>query len=112
MFKGKAELTDPETGKLVATFTEEGDHMKVVMKHPETISGTTRLAVYSTVKDQELISVEAENGQDTKIHEFHGVSSLGPLSDKAQISLTRSPGGPLGTLLVVLARGIVHHEHH
>jgi hypothetical protein len=112
MFKGKAELTDPETGKVVATFTEEGDHMKVVMRHPETISGTTRLGVYSTVKDQELIAVEAKNGQDTKIHEFHGVSSLGALSDKAQISLTRSPGGPLGTLLVVLGRGTVHRERH
>jgi len=28
MFKGKAELTDPETGKVVATFTEDGDKMK------------------------------------------------------------------------------------
>ena len=112
MFKGKAELKDPETGKVVATFTEEGDNMKVVLKQPETISGTTRLAVYSTIKDEELISIEAKDGHDTKIHEFHGVSSLGPLSDKSEISLTRSPVGPLGTLLVVLGRGTVHRERH
>jgi hypothetical protein len=112
MFRGSAELTDPETGRIVAVFTEEGDKMKVVFKQPETISGTTRIALYSTAKDEELISVEAKTGHDTKIHEFHGVSSLGALSDKAEISLTRSPGGPLGTLLIVLGRGAVHREHH
>jgi hypothetical protein len=112
MFKGKAELTDPETGKIVATFTEDGDKMKVVLKSPETLSGTIRLAIYSTAKDEELIAVTAKDGQDTKIHEFHGVSPLDALADKAEISLTRSPGGPLGTLLVVLGRGTVHREHH
>jgi hypothetical protein len=112
MFRGKAELTSPENGKVVATFTEDGDEMKVVLKEPEMLSGTTRLAVYSTAKDEELISVTARNGHDTKVHEFHGVSPLGALSDKDEISLTRSPGGPLGTLLIVLGKGTVHREHH
>jgi hypothetical protein len=111
MFKGKAELANPETGKVVATFTEVGDLMKVVLKQPETISGPTRLAIYSTIMNEELISIEATNGHETKIHEFHGVSSLGPLADKSEISLTRSPGGPLGTLLVVLGRGTVDQDH-
>jgi hypothetical protein len=112
VFKGKAELIDPETGKVVATFTEDGDKMKVVLKSPETLTGTARLAIYSTVKDEELIAATAKDGHDTKIHEFHGVSPLGALTDKAEISLTRSPGGPLGTLLIVLGRGTIHEEHH
>jgi hypothetical protein len=111
MFKGKAELTDPETGKIVATFTEDGDKMKVVLKHSETLSGTTRVAVYSTLKNEELIAVAAKDGQDTVIHEFHGISSLGALTNGAEISLTRSPGGPIGSLLIVLGRGTVHQEH-
>jgi hypothetical protein len=112
MFKGKAELTDPETGKVVATFTEEGDKMKVVLKQSETISGTTRLAVYSSIKNEELIAVTAKDGQDTVVHEFHGISSLGALTNGAEISLTRSPGGAIGSLLIVLGHGTVRQEHH
>jgi hypothetical protein len=110
MFRGTAELTDPETGKIVATFTEDGDKMKVVLKHPETLSGTARLAVYSTLANQELVAVAAKDGQDTVIHEFHGISSLGALANGAEISLTRSPGGLIGSLLIVLGRGTVHQE--
>jgi hypothetical protein len=112
MFKGKAELTDPETGKVVATFTEEGDKMKLVLKKPETLSGTARLAIYSTLENEELIAVAANGSQDTVIREFHGISSLGALTNGAEISLTRSPGGPIGSLLVVLGRGTVHQENH
>jgi hypothetical protein len=111
MFKGKAELTDPETGKVVATFTEHGDKMKVVLKDPIALTGTTRLAIFSTIKDQEVISVAA-TGQDTEVHEFHGISSLGVLADNSDISLTRSPGGPLGTLLIVLGKGTIHEERY
>jgi hypothetical protein len=55
MFKGKAGLVDPENNTPVATFTEAclGDgtaNMKVVLKAPMTVSGTERLAIYSTVK--------------------------------------------------------------
>jgi hypothetical protein len=45
MFKGKAELTDPKTGKVVATFSEDGDKIKLVLKKPETLSGAARLAL-------------------------------------------------------------------
>jgi hypothetical protein len=110
MFKGKAELLDPETGKVAATFTEDGTEMKVVLKERQKLSGTMRLAVYSTVKDEELISIAAKDGKDIEVHEFHGTSSLGALTDGAEISLTRSPGGEIGSLLIVLGRGTVHEE--
>ncbi|HVY14680.1 MAG TPA: hypothetical protein VHB27_05600 [Rhodopila sp.] len=112
MFRGKAELIDPETGKAVATFTEEGQEMKVVLKHPQTISGTTRLAIYGTEKDEELIAIAAEGGDETTVREFHGPSPLGSLTNGAEISLTRSPGGKLGSLLEVLGKGTVHQEKH
>ena len=61
MFKGKAELVDPERNSPVATFTEECQDdgtakMKVVLKTPIVLSGTERLAIYSTIKNQEVIS--------------------------------------------------------
>jgi len=80
MFKGKAELVDPEKNTPVATFTEtcQSDgtaKMKVVLKAPITISGTERLAIFSTVKDQEVIAVTAKRrslDRDRRIrgHEF------------------------------------------
>jgi hypothetical protein len=117
MFKGKAELIDPEKSTPVATFTENchGDgtaNMKVVLKTPITISGTTRLAIYSTIKNEEVISVTANDGASTEIRDFEGTSSLGCLADKSDITLTRSPGGPLGTLLVVLGKGTIHEERY
>jgi len=116
MFKGKAELVDPEKNTLVATFTEtcqsDAAKMKVVLKAPITISGTERLAIFSTVKDQEVIAVSANGGASTAIHEFEGTSSLGCLADKSDITLTRSPGGPLGTLLVVIGMGTIHEERY
>jgi hypothetical protein len=108
MFKGQAELRDPESGNLVATFTENGGRMKVVLKQPVTLSGTTRLAIYGTTEDAEIISVAAAEGQDTVIQEFEGESAVGPLPDKSDISLIRTPGGQLGTLLIVLGRGEIH----
>jgi hypothetical protein len=115
MFRGKAELVDPEKNTPVATFTErcQGDgsaYMKVVLKAPMTISGTERLAIYSTIKNQEVISVAAIGETSTEVREFDGTSSLGCLADKSDITLTRSPGGPLGTLLVVLGKGTIHEE--
>ena len=90
MFKGKAELVDPEKNTPVATFTEtcQSDgtaKMKVVLKAPITISGTERLAIFSTVKDQEVIAVTENGGASTAIHEFEGTSSLGCLADKSDI---------------------------
>jgi len=107
MFKGTAELTDPETGKVVAMFTEVGDKMKLVLRKPETLSGTAWLAIYSTLENDELLAVAANDSQYTVIREFHGIRSLGALTNGAEISLTRSPGGPMGSLPVVLGRGTV-----
>jgi hypothetical protein len=112
MFKGKAELRDPESNDIVATFTEHGDKMRVVLKQPATVSGTTRLAIFGTTADTAIISVAATDGQDTVIHEFEGESAVGSLSDKSEISLIRTPGGPLGTLLIVLGRGTIHQEQY
>ena len=117
MFKGKAELDNPETNTPVATFTETCHDngtttMKVVLKSPMTISGTERLAIYSTIKNEEVIFVIAKAGASTEIHDFEGTSSLGCLADKSDITLTRSPGGPLGTLLVVLGKGTIHEERY
>jgi hypothetical protein len=59
-----------------------------------------------------VIGVAAENGGPTEIREFHGKSGVGCLPEKTEISLTRSPGGDLSTLLVVLGKGTIHREHH
>jgi hypothetical protein len=117
MFKGKAELHDPETKEPVAVFTEKCEHhdrvhAKLVLRNPMTISGTERLAIYSTVKDQEVIAVAAMDGNQTEIREFAGESSLGCLAAGSGVSLTKSPGGDLGTLLVVLGTGTIHDDHH
>ena len=117
MFKGKAELVDAEKNTPVATFTEtcESDgtaKMKVVLKEPITISGTGWLGIFSTIKDQAVIAVTANGGASTVVHEFEGTSSLGCLGDKSEIALTRSPGGPLGTLLIVVGKGTIHEERY
>ncbi|HEY2619121.1 MAG TPA: hypothetical protein VGI78_17400 [Acetobacteraceae bacterium] len=117
MFKGKAELKNPETNATVGTFTEtcEDDgtsNARVVLNPAITLSGTERLAIYSTIKDQEVISATATNGASTDVHEFHGKSTVGCIPDQGEVSLTRSPGGPLGTLLVVLGKGTVSEERY
>jgi hypothetical protein len=115
--KGKAELNDPESKAHVATFTEVCEHdgtarARAILKTPITLSGTERLAIYSTIKDQEVIAISAPDGGTIEVHELSGESSLGCLPDKTGISLTRSPGGALGTLLVVMGTGTIHQEHH
>jgi hypothetical protein len=64
------------------------------------------------IKNEEVISVTAKDGASTEIRDFEGTSSLGGLADESDITLTRSPGGPLGTLLVVLAKGTIHEERY
>jgi hypothetical protein len=117
MFRGKAELHDPENDAPVATFTEICDEAgttraTVDLRNPITLSGTERLAIYSTVENEEVIVALARDGEPTEIHRFGGVSSLGCLSSGTGVSLTKSPGGELGTLLVVLGTGTIHGRHH
>ena len=59
-----------------------------------------------------MIAAAANGGASTAIHEFEGMSSLGCLADKSDITLTRSPGSPLGTLLVVVGKGTIHEERY
>lgn len=115
MFKGRAELRNPETEAKVGMLTErcEGDgtaHLKVVLEPALTLTGTEFLMLTSAAG--ELFSATAKNGGPTEIHEFHGKSPVGCLAANTEVSLTRSPGGPLSTLLVVLAHGTIHEEHH
>jgi hypothetical protein len=114
MFTGKAELINPETGKTVATFTEscetEGSATaKVVLKHAIELKDSERLEVFGTVKDVPVISVGAKDPVGSEIHEFSGKSAVGCLPDKMEISLVKTPGGRLGTLLIVLGTGTIHH---
>ncbi len=115
MFKGKAELVDPETGTPVATFTEICESggsttAKVVLKHPIELKSTERLDVYRIANSTPVISVSAKNPGGSNIHEFSGLSAVGCLPEKMHISLTKTPGGELGTLLIVLGSGIIHHH--
>jgi hypothetical protein len=115
MFRGKAELVNPETGGTVATFTEscstEGSATtKVVLKHAIELKDNERLEIFGTVKDVPVISVGAMDPAGSKIYEFSGKSAVGCLPDKMKISLVKTPGGRLGTLLVVLGTGTIRHH--
>ena len=54
-----------------------------------------------------MISVGASDPDGTEICEFHGTSAIGCIPEGGDLTLVRSPGGPLGTLLVVLGKGTV-----
>ena len=115
MFRGKAELVNPEIGGTVATFTEscnsEGSATaKVVLKHAIELRDNERLEIFGTVKDVPVISVGATDAAGSKIYEFSAKSAVGCLPDKMEISLLKTPGGRLGTLLVVLGTGTIHHH--
>ena len=46
--------------------------------------------------------------QGTEVREFHGRSAIGCLSNGTGVALVKSPGGDLGTRLIVLARGMMN----
>jgi hypothetical protein len=113
MFKGKAELTDPEKGTVVAVFHEtchdDGSAAATVrLRTPITLKGTELLEIFGTVTSTPMISVGASDPDGTEICEFHGKSAIGCIPDGGDLTLVRSPGGQLGTLLVVLGKGTVH----
>ncbi len=116
MFKGKAELTDPESGHIVATFhetcREEGAVAATVrLRTPITLAGTEELAIVGTATSTPVISVGASDPDGTEIREFHGHSASGCITDGADLTLIKSPGGELGTLLIVMGKGRVHRAH-
>jgi hypothetical protein len=111
MTKGRAELVDGQ-GAVVATFNETCHHYGVTvvtvrLRAPVTLQGTELLAIYAKGIAQSVISVEASDPAETEIREFHGRSEIGCVSDGTGIALVKSPGGDLGTLLIVLATGTV-----
>jgi hypothetical protein len=112
MFKGKAELVDPEKGGIVATFHEtcynDGTAAATVrLRTPITLSGTELLEIVGTVTPTPMISVAASDPDGTVIYEFHGKSAIGCIPDGGDLTLVKSPGGKLGTLLVVIGKGQV-----
>jgi hypothetical protein len=113
MFKGKAELTDPEKGNVVATFHEtchdDGAAAATVrLRTPITLQGTELLAILGTETSTPMITVGASDPDGTEICEFHGKSAIGCIPDGADLTLVRTPGGLLGTLFTVIGRGTVH----
>ena len=116
MFKGQAELIDPETGGVVASFHEtchdDGTAAATVrLRTPITLQGTDLLAIVGTETPMPMISVGASDPAGTEICEFHGKSAIGCIPDGADLTLVRSPGGDLGTLLIVLGKGQVSRSH-
>jgi hypothetical protein len=118
MFKRRAELID-EKGVVVATFNETchdyGTTVTTVKLRaplaPFRLQGTESLAIFAKGISQPVISVEASDPAGTEITEFHGTSAIGCVSDGAGVALVKSPGGDLGTLLIVLATGTVNPQH-
>ena len=113
MFKHRADLAD-EKGAVVAVFNETchdwGTTVTVRLRAPLapfTLQGTESLAIFAKGSANPVISVEASDPAGTEISEFHGTSAIGCLPDGTGVALVKSPGGDLGTLLIVLATGTV-----
>ncbi len=117
MTKHRAELKDAN-GRVVATFNETchahgGTTATVRLRSPlapQTLTGTELLELFAEGNSHPALSVEASDPAGTDINEFHGKSAIGCLPAGTKVSLVKSPGGDLGTLLIVLASGIV--ENH
>jgi hypothetical protein len=117
MFKGKAELIDPEKGDVVASFNEtcrdDGTALvSVRLKTPITLKDEGFLAIVASISTAAtVISVAASDPAGTVICEFHGKSAIGCVADGSEIALVKSPGGPLGTLLEVVGKGKVQKSY-
>lgn len=114
MVKRRAELVN-EKGVVVATFNETchdyGFTVATVRLHPPLapfmLEGTESLEIFAKGSGQAVISVQASDPAGTEIREFHGTSAVGCVPDGAQLTLVKSPGGDLSTLLIVVATGTV-----
>jgi hypothetical protein len=115
MFKGRAELVDGN-GSVVAIFDETcHDYGATVVTvklrgslSPFKLQGTENLAIFAKAISQPVIFVEASDPAGTEINEFHGRSATGCVADNTEVTLIKSPGGDLSTLLIVLGKGTVH----
>jgi len=114
MLRRRAELIDG-SGVVVATFNEtchdHGTTVATVRLHaplaPFKLQGTENLGLFAKGISQPVISAEASDSTGTEIHEFHGKSVVGCVPDGTGVALVKSPGGDLGTLLIVLATGTI-----
>ena len=117
MSRGKAELVDAN-GAVVATFNEtcheNGTTAATVRLHaplaPFKLTGTESLALYAKGIAQPVLTVEASDPTGTEIREFHGASAVGCVPDGTGVTLVQSPGGDLGTLLIILAKGTIKND--
>jgi hypothetical protein len=115
MLKGKADLIN-EQGVHVATFQETSHEYGVTvatvrLDTPVTLQGTELLEIFAQSIAQPIISVEASDPAGTEIREFHGRSAIGSIPNGTGVALVKSPGGDLGTLLIVLGNGTVNVKH-
>jgi hypothetical protein len=114
MFIGTTLLSDPTSGSPVATFTEmacdDGDvGVVVTLTAPITLLGTENLAIYSESNLQHpvVITISASDPAGTSINQFGGQSAIGSIPNGTAITLVKSPGGRLGTLLEVIGKGTI-----
>jgi hypothetical protein len=90
MFKGKAELSNPENGDLVARFREtchdDGTTVAEVTLHPPILLQDTEfLAIVGTATSTPIITAAASDPAGTEIHEFQG-EARPAVSRKAETS--------------------------
>jgi hypothetical protein len=115
MFIGKANLTNPENGAPVATFHEECErphHVIVTISIAPAIkleSGQS-LEVFALGNATPVTSLHYSGTGHKSVTGFSGKSTAGCLPVGAEVSLVRNLGGGLGTLLVVLGKGVIHEE--
>ena len=115
MFIGKANLTNPENGSHVATFHEECESAHQVIV---TISITPAiklengqsLEVFAVGHATPVTSLRYSGTGPKSVTGFSGKSTAGCLPAGTEVSLVRNRGVALGTLLVVLGKGIIHEE--
>jgi hypothetical protein len=116
MIKRRADIVNAD-GAVIAKFNETcrefgGAVATVRLSSVFTLSGTESLALYAQGIDAAVVGVAASDPAGTEIREFHGTSAVGCVPDGTKVSLVKSPGGDLGTLLIVLGTGTVkRHEH-
>ena len=111
MVKRRAELVD-SNGVGVATYNETchegGKTTATVRLHAAVhLTGTEELGIYAKGVAEPVITVEASDPAGTEIREFHGTSAVGCVAEGLEITLVQSPGGQLGTLLIILASGTI-----
>jgi hypothetical protein len=115
MLIGKANLTNPENGARVATFHEECEsahHVIVTISITPAIKldGGQSLEVFAVGNATAVTSLHYSGTGHKTVTGFSGKSTAGCLPAGTEVSLVRNLGGALGTLLVVLGKGIIREE--